>query len=90
MKKQAEKDYYLKNEATLITPYKKLYAERTAKYAKESIDKHIEIDPVIVCKHHSSSISSTAHKRDFSTEPLNKACNDVREAVLFDIKNHRV
>ena len=55
------------------------------KYAKESIDKHIEIDPVIVCKRHTSSISSTAHERDFSTQPLNQACNDVRDNLLFDI-----
>ena len=86
MKRQAEKEYYLQNAKTLIDPYKKIYEERTEKYAKEVVERHIEKDPIIFCKRHESYISSTAHKRDFSSEPFNKACNTIREEVLFEVK----
>lgn len=86
MKRQAEKEHYIKNKAELILSYQKLQEERLAKYAKEVVDKFIISDPIIVCEKHTAQISSTAHKRDFDTSPLNKACNAVREDVMFDIK----
>ena len=85
-KKEEERKEYESKKDTLLTPLKKLVYERTKKYAKEVIDRNIEKNPAIACVRHTSYIASSSYTCSYPNDPLNAACNAIRDEATLQIK----
>lgn len=86
VKKEEQRKEYEAKKDQLLSPLKKLVNERTRKYAQEVINRNIEKNPAIACVRHTSFISSSSYSYSYPNDPLNSACNAIRDEANLQIK----
>lgn len=86
VKKEEERKAYAAKEDELLSPLRKLVAKRQKEYAEQVIQENIEKHPAIACVRHTSYISSSQHKHSYNNDPLNNACNAIRDEANLQIK----
>lgn len=87
LRKQELKEHYLKHHDKLVAPLKEKYNSILQDYAQKTLEKHIKINPNIICVKHNSFISSTGHKRSYDMTVLNNLSNSIGESIRKSLVN---